>query len=189
MFAAIERSRTHPRRHRRMAVDILQHGLETVAMQPQQTIGDERRHHRPPSSSNARPSGKNSARTRGQSPVCRAAPLAGWKPADAPSERLRDIEPSARRIRTQFVRVVQAVGDDAWADGVDQDDKPVRDVWRQASCRGRWRVLTDIQIRRLSSIVTKFAGGSVTPSTSSAKGVRRPSGPIARPHRRRRDSQ
>ena len=52
--------------------------------------------------------------------------------------------------------------------------KPSATSGRQPSCRGARRVLTEIQTRPRWSDVTKFAGGSVTPSTSVTNGASRP---------------
>ena len=85
--------------------------------------------HRPPSSSNANPSGKNPS-LHGEDRFGRAKcrPRSNRKATHPSSKRLDDVQPCAGRIRPDFVGVVQAVGDDARAVCVQQDDEPVADI-------------------------------------------------------------
>ena len=61
---------------------------------------------------------------------------------------------------------MQAIRDDARPGSIDQDDESVTHVRSPGLLPWRHAVLTEIQIRSRSSIVTKFAGGSGTPPTS-----------------------
>ena len=85
--------------------------------------------HRPPSSSNANPSRKESV-AHGEDGFSGAeySRRSNRKAPHPSSKRLHDIQPLPGWIRSNFVGVAQAVRDDARARGVDQHDEAVSHI-------------------------------------------------------------
>ena len=93
------------------------------------------------------------------------------------AERLDGVEPTAGRIDTDFVGVVEPSATIRAPRSSTSTTNPSAISRRHARCRGRCLVLTETQRRPIASGVTKFVGGTSMPSTCCRTGRTEPSRP------------